>query len=82
MIVPQVRDFTDRELLEKMLSSQRGYEIRRLYNGDIGGYASHSEADLALVAHLLFWTGGDEGRTDRMFRESGLMREKWDRADY
>ena len=82
VIVPQVRDFTDRELLEKMFSSQRGYEIRRLYNGDIGGYASHSEADLALVAHLLFWTGGDEGRTDRMFRESGLMREKWDRADY
>ena len=82
VIVPQVRDFTDRELLEKMFSSQRGYEIRRLYNGDIGGYASHSEADLALVAHLLFWTGGDEGRTDGLFRESGLMREKWDRADY
>lgn len=82
VILPQVRDFTDRELLEKMFSSQRGYEIRRLYNGDIGGYASHSEADLALVAHLLFWTGGDELRTDSLFRESGLMREKWDRADY
>lgn len=82
VIVPQVIDFTDRELLEKMFNSQRGYEIRRLYNGDIGGYASHSEADLALVAHLLFWTGGDEVRTDSLFRESGLMREKWDRADY
>ena len=82
VIVPQVRDFTDMELLEKMFSSQRGYEIRRLYNGDTGGYASHSEADLALVAHLLFWTGGDELRTDSLFRESGLMREKWDRADY
>ena len=82
VIVPQVRDFTDMELLEKMFNSQRGYEIRRLYNGDTGGYASHSEADLALVAHLLFWTGGDELRTDSLFRESGLMREKWDRADY
>lgn len=79
---PHISDLTDRELLERMFSSSRGYEVRKLYNGDTSGYASHSEADLALVAHLLFWTGGDENRVDRMFRCSGLMRKKWDRADY
>ena len=79
---PRVSDLTDRELLERIFSSSRGYEVRKLYSGDTSGYASHSEADLALVAHLLFWTGGDENRVDRMFRGSGLMRAKWDRADY
>ena len=79
---PHVSDLTDRELLERIFSSSRGYEVRKLYSGDTSGYASHSEADLALVAHLLFWTGGDENRVDRMFRGSGLMRAKWDRADY
>jgi putative DNA primase/helicase len=28
---------------------------------------------------LAFWTGGDAQRMDRLFRCSGLMREKWDR---
>lgn len=28
---------------------------------------------------LAFWTNRDAGRMDRLFRSSGLMREKWDR---
>jgi putative DNA primase/helicase len=35
-----------------------------------------------LVSHLAFWTGGDPDRIDRLFRSSGLYREKWERADY
>lgn len=31
---------------------------------------------------LAFWCGGDTDQMDRLFRESGLMREKWDREDY
>ena len=42
----------------------------------------HSEADLALCNMLAFWTGRDAGRIDRLFRSSGLMREKWERDDY
>lgn len=38
----------------------------------------HSAADMALCSHLAFWLGGDAGRVDRVFRSSGLMREKWD----
>ena len=72
-------DLTDSELWDRMFSSRNGHEILALYQGDTSGYGDdHSRADLALVAHLLFWTGGDENRVDRMFRESGLMRSKWD----
>jgi hypothetical protein len=39
-----------------------------------------SEADAALVSHLSFWTGRDCDRIDRLFRQSGLMRDKWDRS--
>ncbi|MBM3271540.1 MAG: DUF3987 domain-containing protein, partial [Candidatus Sericytochromatia bacterium] len=34
--------------------------------------------DLALCSHLAFWTGPDPARIDRLFRQSGLMRDKWD----
>lgn len=41
-----------------------------------------SGADAALCASLAFWTGKDCERMDRLFRMSGLMREKWEREDY
>ncbi len=53
-----------------------------LWRGDTGRYGSASEADLALVSHLLWWTDGDLARVDALFRLSGLMRPKWDRPDY
>ncbi len=33
---------------------------------------------MALCLHLAFWTGGDVTWMDDLFRQSGLMREKWD----
>ena len=70
---------TTDQLLEKVFSSRRGDAIRRLWSGDITGYPSHSEADQALCSHLAFWTGRDAVMMDTMFRQSGLMRDKWDR---
>nr|MBR4281389.1 DUF3987 domain-containing protein [Clostridia bacterium] len=70
---------TTDQLLEKAFSSRRGEAIRRLWSGDTTGYPSHSEADQALCSHLAFWTGRDAGMMDAMFRQSGLMRDKWDR---
>lgn len=77
-------DIDDEKLLEAAFSNPKnGQAIRLLWDGDLTGYASHSEADLALCAHLAFYTGRDAGRIDRMFRSSGLYREgKWDRTDY
>lgn len=44
------------------------------------GLSSHSEADLALCRRLAAFGTDDE--VDAWFRQSGLMREKWDRVDY
>jgi hypothetical protein len=42
-----------------------------------------SDADMALCCHLAFWTGKDCERMDRLFRASGLVRDKWlDREQY
>lgn len=42
-----------------------------------------SRADAALLAHLAYWCGKDHAQMDRLFRRSGLMREKWaSRPDY
>jgi len=45
-------------------------------------YQSQSEADLALCSHLSYWTGNDQERVDRLFRQSGLMRKKWDEVHF
>lgn len=73
---------SDANLLEKAKNAENGEQFARLWNGHTSGYPSHSEADLALCDHLAFWTGGERSRIDRLFRESGLYREKWDRDDY
>jgi hypothetical protein len=40
-----------------------------------------SEADSALAKHLVFWTGADCERIERLMRMSGLKRDKWDRKE-
>jgi len=76
-------ELEDAELLQKARAAKNGAEFERLWRGDTGGYnGDDSRADLALCRHLAFWTGGDERRIDRLFRQSGLMREKWEREDY
>jgi len=74
---------SDKELLEKAMTAANGDKFRRLWQGDTSGYPSHSEADLALLCHLSFWTAGDPQRMERLFDKSGLTRDKWcEREDY
>ena len=68
---------SDRLVIEKASRSRNGEKFLRLYQGDDSGYASRSSADLALVAMISFYTQ-DSDQIDRIFRSSGLMREKWD----
>jgi putative DNA primase/helicase len=76
-------DLGDAELIRRACEARNGERFRRLWEGDASDYASHSEADAALCSHLAFWTGGDPGRIDALFRRSGLVRSKWtDRNDY
>lgn len=74
----------DAELLERAHNAKNGDKFKRLFDeGDFSDYASQSEADLALCSMLAFWVGRDNGeQMDRLFRQSGLMRDKWDRNGY
>lgn len=67
------------ELLQLAKSSRNGSAFTALWNGSTEGYGSHSEADMALCGHLAFWTGRNTAQMDTLFRQSGLMRRKWDR---
>lgn len=76
-------DVGDQELIQRASEAKDGAKFARLWAGQWEGeYSSQSEADLALCNLLAFWTGGDAARIDRLFRQSGLMREKWNRDDY
>lgn len=76
----------DQELLAKAQAARNGagahFSLLWAGNWKGAGHPSQSEADLELCKMLVFWTGGDASRIDRLFRSSGLMRDKWDRADY
>ncbi|MGV8129572.1 MAG: bifunctional DNA primase/polymerase [Methanolinea sp.] len=71
---------SDDEILSRCLKTSKG-KFKALFEGDISGYSSPSEADLALCTILAMHTR-DAGQIDRLFRQSGLNREKWDREDY
>ena len=72
-------DIEDAPLIAKMQKGKSGQAFAALWAGDTSAYPSHSEADVALCNILAWWTNGDTERMDRLFRQSGLMREKWDR---
>ena len=73
---------TDADVLDMLLSkASNADQIRRLWNG-AKTHASDSEADLALISHIAFYVGRDAARIDVLFRQSGRMRKKWERADY
>jgi len=72
-------DMEDQEVIDKARSCRSGQLFNMLYFGDWRGvYRSQSEADLALCNQLAFWTQKNEAQMDRIFRSSGLMRDKWD----
>jgi putative DNA primase/helicase len=77
-----VTTMTDEEVLKKAQNAKNGKKFSTLYGGDIREYeGDDSAADLALCNMLAFWTT-DFDQIDRLFRRSGLMREKWERFDY
>lgn len=55
--------------------------LSRIFPSPSGQSYDASSADMALMIHLAFWTGRDGPRMDRLFRRSGLMREKYERRE-
>ena len=76
--------FTDEQVIEHA-STTNNEETNEKFKDLFAGkweerYNSQSDADMALVSILCFWCGCVEEQIDRIFRSSGLMRDKWDRA--
>ena len=69
------------DIVKAAANAKNGDKFKSLYSGsyNTSEYTSQSEADMALCQMLAFWTGCDADKMDAVFRQSGLMREKWDR---
>lgn len=67
------------EVLELARKAKNGCKFQSLFAGNFSEYASQSEADMAFCNMLAFWTGCNAALMDNIFRQSGLMRDKWDR---
>jgi hypothetical protein len=67
----------DTALLSKAQAAKNGARVAALFAGDWTGYGSWSEADMSLCVRLAFWSQSP-AQIDRLFRQSGLMRKKWD----
>ena len=59
-------EMDDVALIEKAKKGRNGAQFAALWSGDISGYPSHSEADLALCNWLAWWTNKDAARMDRL----------------
>lgn len=68
------------EILSKQLKLPSDPKFQQLFAGDISGYSSQSEADLAFCGFLVR-KGYDFSAIDEAFRNSGLMREKSHRRE-
>ncbi len=70
---------SDDEVLRVM--AEHSSKAKSLYDGR-SEHGDASSDDLALCAHLAYYCNGVREQIDRLFRQSGLMRPKWNRADY
>jgi len=70
----------DDEVIVKAHSNLKtGAKFASLWNGDTSAYGGDkSKADMALSCLLCFWCNRDAAQMDRLFRQSGLMRAKWE----
>lgn len=78
---------SDGDVIRKASEGKDGARFMAMFRGDWentrpeGTEAnwSHSEADLSVCRKLAFYCRGDAEQVDRIFRTSGLMRDKWER---
>ena len=71
----------DEEILSLCERAGNGSKFNKLWHGDIIGYPSQSEAEMALCCILTFYTK-DPTQLQRLMQNSGLYRSKLDRVDY
>jgi len=72
-------DLTESEIISRIMSSKSRDRFKSFMNGTWQEeYTSQSEADLAFSNLLAFWCGRDFVKMDSIFRQSSLIRDKWD----
>jgi putative DNA primase/helicase len=72
---------TDDQIICLASEARNSAKFMALMAGNIDGYPSQSEADLALCSIVAFYAD-DDAQIDRIFRRSKLYCKKWERADY
>ncbi|HZS53056.1 MAG TPA: hypothetical protein VFA65_01530 [Bryobacteraceae bacterium] len=83
-VCPPSPIFDDEKLLALARRARNGSRFSALYDRgawQAEGFYSQSEADIWLISRLSFWCHSDRARVDRLFRASGLMRQKWEKRD-
>jgi len=72
------------DVLSIARKAKNGNKFMTLFDvGNIDTYrGDDSAADIALCNILAFYCQGDFNEIDKYFRQSALMREKWEREDY
>lgn len=66
------------DIISLCSKAKNGHKFMSLFRGDWKSYyQSQSEGDMALCNMIAFYTQ-DMGQIDSIFRQSGLMRNKWD----
>ena len=75
--VPTSGNLNADEVIAHIKASRQAAKFEALMRGNTTGYGSQSETDLALCSVIAFWTQ-DPAAIDAVFRQSGLMRAKWD----
>ncbi len=80
--VAVVVNLDDEAVKDKAFNAKNGAEFQALWRGDMSSKGDdQNKSDAALCAHLAFYTK-DAGQIDRLFRQSDLMRPKWDEIHY
>ena len=77
-------DATVSSIIKNLHKQKNGSKFKKLFDdGDVSDYGGDdSAADCALCSLIAFRTGDDPELIDAIFRESALLRDKWERDDY
>ena len=79
---PAVLKGSDEKLLEALFKQKNGRILQALYNGEDAWTGDRSRDDLYFCWNVNFRNGNDLAQTDRIFRASGRMRDKWDEVHW
>ena len=76
---PPSENLNAEQVIERIRASRQAAKFDALMSGNTTDYGSQSEADLGLCGVIAFWSQ-ENAVIDTIFRQSALMRAKWDES--